>query len=509
MTELKQRMDALADRAAGEPVGLAGLHEARKRKARRQRLGAGLVALGVAVAGTFTAMTAFRDRVDDPTVPVEQAWAAPEVLTVWPENPVRGESPEDVQAAVDAGDESLAWRLDPREVAERFVRMVLAWEGADVQDYDGPALSGSRILILHPKCAEGVLCVREPLFVELSQPTHVGEGGIWSIASVSSDPLGVDVEPTDPASPLAFGSAVHVTADIADDTSAHAGIVVANGCEQAFELETSIPSSTSLVVPAAENLDPSCGRIGAGYVFIYAMDDTTEPTGDPLLEAAAIESPWLTIVPVYAEMQPGETATASPSPVRDVLGITCSTDGTLSLSSTVVAATASGVVVSTGYEYPYDVRFDKDERYGAGDYATLTLDLPPGQHEVQCIRSEGEVVSDPVAFEVVDPNGYWVDPELDCDFVKSVALDSGPVVIQGDPSDELLASADAVFRHEKMGGISADGSVGFGGYPESRGSRSVVFVDLEGSVLGRMGFTQRGQDWYPDHVDTCDGSVIF
>jgi hypothetical protein len=42
--------------------------------------------------------------------------------------------------------------------------------------------------------------------------------------------------------------------------------------------------------------------MGAGYVFAYAQDDTTVPVGDPLLEPAAIEYPWLTIIPLYVEM---------------------------------------------------------------------------------------------------------------------------------------------------------------------------------------------------------------
>jgi hypothetical protein len=506
--DLKQRLERLADRAGDGPVGLEGLRAARSRKARNQRVGAGLLAVVVAVAGTVTAMTAFRDRVDDPTVPSGAAWTPPEVLTVWPENPVRGETPESVQAAVDAGDESLAWRLDPEKVAFHYARSFLAWDDPLVEE-QGIGTT-TPVYVISP-CGPTVDCTTlgasPTLALTLVQPVTNDGHGIWSVTAVRSEPLRIDLQSEDDVPTLAFDSSVPLDAELPDYRSAHAGIVVANGCEEAFEFEANIPASATLPVPAAENLDPSCGRVGAGYAFIYAMDDTTEPTGDPLLEAAAIEFPWLTIVPVYVEMQPGDTVTATPSPVRDALGIMCSTDGSLSLSATVVAATTAGVVVSTGAEYPYYVRFDKDERYGAGDYATLSLSLPPGTHEVRCIRREGEIVSDPAVFEVVDPNGYWVDPELDCDSRSGTDYDAGPLTIEGDPSDALLASGESLIRG--VADVSEAGSFVFGGYPESRGSRWVVLQGPDGSVVARIEFTQSGQDWYPDHSDTCDGMIIF
>lgn len=510
--DLRQRLERLADRAGDGPGGFEGLRAARARKVRRQRLGAGLLAVAVAVAGTVTAMTAFRDRVDDPTVPVEQVWTPPEVLTVWPENPVRGESSEDVQAAVDAGDESLAWRLDPERVAEHFARTFMAWDDPlVVKQGIGET---TPIYTVNP-CGPTVDCSYPAaewlaVVITLVQPAGTGAGGIWGVARVESAPLGIEVGGADPA--LAFGSSVDLTADIADDTSAHAGIVVANGCEEVFELEKSIPSSTSLTVPAAENLDPSCGRIGAGYVFVYAMDDTTEPTGDPLLEAAAIEYPWLTIVPVYAEMQPGDATepTAEPTPdtvVPDTLGISCRSDGTTELTSHVVAAGPAGVVLPAGGDFPFDVRVDGADRFKTGDYTALTLALAPGSHEIRCVRSDERVVWEPVQIEVVDPAGYWVDPELDCEPYGSTDFDAGPIVIGGDPSDELLASGESLMRG--IAKVDASGSFVFGGYPESRGSRWVVLISPDGYVVARTEFTQSGQDWFPDHMDTCDGSIIF
>jgi hypothetical protein len=56
-------------------------------------------------------------------------------------------------------------------------------------------------------------------------------------------------------------------------------------------------------VPELATDDPACSDVGAGYVFAYVTDEITVPVGDPLHEAAPIEYPWLSIVPVYLQME--------------------------------------------------------------------------------------------------------------------------------------------------------------------------------------------------------------
>ena len=118
----------------------------------------------------------------------------------------------------------------------------------------------------------------------------------------------------DPAAGLAGGSDVGFDITVPAAVSAHIGMVAENGCRTATAFEAALSSGAhQLTLPKAKDADPSCGRIGAGYLFAYATDDTTLPTPDPLTEPTAIEFPWITIVPIYLEMETGPSVTATES----------------------------------------------------------------------------------------------------------------------------------------------------------------------------------------------------
>jgi hypothetical protein len=311
--DLKERLSRLADRAT-EPGGdaLERLHQRRARKGRTRRVGTIALALTVAVAGSWGAFAAFAGRDDRTAIGDESpsgaaSWQPPEVLTVWPENPVRGPSPEDVQAAVDAGDESLTWRLDPKQVAERFARQFLAWSEVSAIERDIETSNAVRVFDVYP-CAPDVACDLEgaPPAVHAVQPVTEGRGGIWSIAAVFAHDLSIEL----PAGGLALvidgGSTIDLDLVLPDARRAHIGLVARNGCDEILEFDPGNGSGRhTIALPepaAAADADPSCGALGAGFVFAYAQDDTTVPVGDPLLEPAAIEYPWLTIIPLYVEM---------------------------------------------------------------------------------------------------------------------------------------------------------------------------------------------------------------
>jgi hypothetical protein len=317
--DLKTRLERLADRANEQRTmeGFSRLHEARDRRARRRRVGTVAVALLVAIGGSSLAFSAVRNT-EAPAASGGTEWQPPDMLTVWPENPVRGETPQDVQAAVDAGEANVQWRLDPEQVAFRFGRTFLAWGEVTVVERDSPTEDAVRVFEISPCPPTAVCDLPGPMpTLILAQPVRTDQGGIWSVVAVTNPELAIDVQPMDPQVGLAGGTELRFQLDLPDWVSAHLGIVARNGCTDAYEFKPGLDSGpATLKAPEAvdgTDANLSCGTIGAGYVFAYAQDDTTEPTGDPLLEPAAIEFPYATILPVYLQMIEVDTATAKQS----------------------------------------------------------------------------------------------------------------------------------------------------------------------------------------------------
>src|SRR5687767_1359347 len=114
--DLKDRLQRLSQRIAERPSAFEQLERARDRRAFRRRVGAGALAAVIAVAGTLTALRALPG---DDRLHLSNEADPPTTLTIWPEDPVHAGfgDPRDVQAALDSGDGSHAWRTDPRQVA--------------------------------------------------------------------------------------------------------------------------------------------------------------------------------------------------------------------------------------------------------------------------------------------------------------------------------------------------------------------------------------------------------
>lgn len=321
--DLKTRFDRLADRTTPRDgdAALERLRDLRARRVRARRITAGSLALVVAVAGTAVAIAAFgRDpdstrSVDQPTPTVVPTWATSDVLTIWPENPVRSHvtDPGMIQRSVDRGDEQLRWRLDPEEVGRRFAHIVLGWNAVTLVGLDIENDAGALAFEITP-CPPNVVCDVEgpPLTIWLRQPATTGETGIWSVVQVTSPALDITVPD---ALVLEGGTPIRFDLELPAYRAVHLGLAASNGCRTVTELEPGNDAgSSTLRVPAPMADDGSgCAPTGAGYVFAYTQDDTTVPVGDPLLEAAAIESPYLTMIPVVLEMGTGSVPEESPS----------------------------------------------------------------------------------------------------------------------------------------------------------------------------------------------------
>lgn len=300
--ELRKRLEDLAGRTPSRTLddAFSQLDRARTRRNRSRKLGALVVALAIAIAGTGTALVAFHDDLPNRAVgdPAPDAWTPPDVLTVWPENPMTDETPEEIQAAVDAGDPDLQWRTDPKKVVRRFAAVVLGWSSVTAIERDIETdLPGIRAFDVSP-CPTVATCDIQGSLPEvwLRQPLTTGEGGIWSVAGIVSSGLRISLpEGFEPV--LTPGSDLRFDLSVLRPSNAHVGIVFANGCGSTADLQPGLGSGpAALVVPELPGTE--CGGEGAGYAFAYAQDAATVPIGDPFLESASFTYPWLTAVPV-------------------------------------------------------------------------------------------------------------------------------------------------------------------------------------------------------------------
>jgi len=316
--ELRTRLERLADRAPGArpAAALDRLDRARHRRNRTRKVGALVVAALVATGGTVTALLAFDDdgssrAVGDPS-PTASAWTPPEILTVWPENAVTNHAtdPSVIQRAVDQGDQELQWRIDPDEVARRFAALILGWSDVTLIERDLETEDAVRAYDMTP-CPPDVTCDLEgpgPR-VRLIQPETTGEGGIWSVAEVKSSDLAIagigDVYSAAAGQIVASpGSWVEYQMRLPEGVNAHVGYVLANGCEVATAFDVGLHSDRHVLqLPTAwERASEACSTTGAGYIFAYAQSSITVPVGDPLVESATFEYPWMSLLPIGIEL---------------------------------------------------------------------------------------------------------------------------------------------------------------------------------------------------------------
>jgi hypothetical protein len=175
---------------------LASGHRSSKRSV------AGIVAFAVFIAAGAFAWQALR-----PVTTPETALGPIEGTILWPERTAAMLA--SAQSLADSGDPSVAWRLDPNEVATRFAEDVLGW-GSPGSGYtvsttqDGAASATavvSRLPIHCPVPAPGTLPRCPPPFAEetltLRQAGTTGETGVWNVTSVRASGLDLKLDPGD------------------------------------------------------------------------------------------------------------------------------------------------------------------------------------------------------------------------------------------------------------------------------------------------------------------------
>jgi hypothetical protein len=518
MPDLREDLGRLAD-FVGEPATLHDLETARRRRERRRRTSGLVAGLAVMVAAGVFLATTLRDRpVPTPGDPGPATTGS--ATTVWPENAVNGASADDVQAALDDGDDSLRWRTDPQKVVERFGQQIL---GRSVLIVARPTQVGDGLVVEAWPCPPGEVPIGlscdapqgDPLSFRLIQGARQGDGGIWSVESVTSVPLEVSLGSAASES-IAEGSDVMFEISQLDpSTSAHVGIVASNGCDVVHATDDLPNGQSVLRVPKLDQSSPECAASPGGYAYAYVTDDTTLPSVDPINEPTAIEYPWITILPIAISPEAG-TSESETAAAPTELEVVCDDDSTLVPGSGTVAAQADGVHLAVVNKGTLDTQFNiadgaKNVDLASGNQKRLVQPLDPGRHFVLCSVEGGSFTQ---SIEVVDPNGYWFDPDPDCSADQSNAADfnASAIATDGDPNDELQAWAASTFGSDMGPGVSAlegDYTVRPGAYPEQADDRAVVAVDAEGHVIGVVWFQGSGSNWIASSYVTCDTNAVF
>ena len=252
-------------------------------------------------------------------------------LGLWPERTLA--EAQQVQVAVDAGDQTESWRTDPEEVAKRFVIDVMGWR----EDMgDAPGLFVQNLGEDSPCCTFRVARTPHswpypgpPWWETASEEITVrqfispGAEGIWSVTGVRADQLTV---PYEPGAEVGTDAQLQGRIDSRED-HIQLGGEGGSACSQGEVVtikgpDAAMPDYQPWTSQVTFFRSPECGKTGDGYVALVVggSDPPVDPFGpvNPGLQKRYI--PALTMVPVrfipMASESPSPTsATPCPSPV--------------------------------------------------------------------------------------------------------------------------------------------------------------------------------------------------
>ena len=291
---------------------------------------AGIVAFVVFIAAGAFAWQALRPvtRPETRRGPIEGA-------ILWPERTTAMLA--SVQSLADSGDPSVAWRLDPEEVATRFAENVLGWGSpqsgyrvSTTQEEAGAATVVVDRLPIHcPVPTPGTTPSCPPPFAEetltLRQAGTLGETGVWSVASVRAPGLDLKLDPGDV---IQNGDDIearwHLPAagEAVEGFAASAGYEMGAGYPCEFELMNGpIRSDGSTRLDVSVNpgalLGNHCGPLPASYAWVAT---SVIPRGEgssmflpvPLYQGTSTPTPptsvlyGLTVVPMLISLPGNE-----------------------------------------------------------------------------------------------------------------------------------------------------------------------------------------------------------
>lgn len=498
MRELRTRLERLGERAKVAPDAYERLGRARRRHERNRRIIAGVVAMLVAVAGSFAAFTAFRSGADDQTI---GGGGRSGFFALWPEQTEAGLAA--AQEAVDSGDPDLAWRSDPVEVARRFALEKLAWPSVVVETPEGFDVEIDNVTSLDLAVPSGSSC--NQLVTDAECPTtrttvtmrRLGRlDGLWSIVEVHGEDLALPLLAGDVVS---AGTTISVPTNLPDGEKVSMGVALLAACDRRGP-DDNVEASGGMLEFNVPAMPDGC----AGYVYAIRP-----PTGGG---AVAIGSFLLTdaeAVPAIGylvqEIAAVPVLFSNDAPV-EVAEFSCDSSGTITPSRSLVVAQADGVHVAITNTGDVPVSFSVGELGGdgaePGERIKTVWQLPPAQAQIGCsvVSDGGTGVASSASLNVVDPAGAFVPAEFDCATVvgKSGSYPEGATGYTGDPVQ---------IARDHVSGLEPDDTVERALYPESE--RPVVRVVRGGSVVATVAFFDDGHDgWLVDTFERCDETSL-
>jgi hypothetical protein len=498
MSDLRTQLERLGDRARPAPDAFAKLDRARWRRERNRRIGAGAVALLLALAGSVAVVSAFRGG--DPTT----AGSDEGFFALWPQSTL--DDARAAQGAVEAGGPDLQWQLDPQDVALRFADYALGWQNPAMTSLTP---SGSGSLDVSIADVWGSRDIRRRAVVTIDRLVG-GESsgvwmstGVWSLIAVRSPEFDLRV---DPGGEVVLGEVTAIPTSLADGTQVAVGVRAFEPCtgfrEQTVEVQGGL-----IALPVA--------GVGDGCVgYVYALTPST-PVGQ--LEPGRIMfAGWnedkatlpYTIDAIAAAPVRFVTTDVEPPSVEPVAAgvaeLTCDGSTTTALTP-VVAAQPDGVHVRVTNTSSLDLSLQIEGIGGdnapVGEHESV-LPLAPGEVRLRCVDPASDAGSpgEYVTVEVVDPAGLYVSPELECTSVVGMTPEypEGWMGYRGDPVEAARVL---------LTGLLESDVVERAGYPQS--SEPIVRIVREGAVVGRVHLREDGQGgWLLDTLERCDDPGI-
>lgn len=486
MSDLRTRLERLGERVRPAADAFARLERARRRRERNRRIGAGVVALLVAAAGSLAAFSAF--RAGEP----QQAGGEDGFFALWPES--TGDEALAAQRDVETGDSDVQWRLDAEATAVRFVERAMGWadDPADLAVASTASADGLVTVELATPAAPCPsppvpACLPRDVTVRLRQ--LVADGGIWSVVSVESPVFNVPLRVGDE---VALDGYVAIATGLPDGTDVAVGVAGTGSCTGFDDQGAEVVDGH--VVVAVRGVPIGC----TGYLYALTPGTPIGFVGSEMFERDGSDVPLdylitaITAVPVRfvppAEVPPPSVSVAPVA--QEALRVTCDRTA-IGVDARSVAAGPRGVhvVVENTSTQPLSLVVAADPQGPVNatpvepGITELALQPPPGDVVLYCIAEFGEVGTDLIEVEVVDPQALFVQFDLTCPG-RPVSERSIPIAAW-DHVDPAGAPDPVEFLRSHAQGLLPSDVVEPAGYPEA--ADEVVRVVREGAVVGAFG----------------------
>ena len=541
MSDPRTILERAARRIEPRSDAFERLDRRRERKARNRRFTAGVVALLVAIGGSYTAFTVFRGSSGNLGAVGDSGFHA-----LWPE--VTLADAQQAQAQAEAGDSSLAWRLDPKSVAGEFVNQAFGWDGFSAQMIGGGDLTSSGPVEVLVKSST-IACVVHVPCPELDQAGSafsavvvldqlVNPGGIWSVIEVYNPDLSLRL-PISPGATIVSGQEYLIPFQVPDGFQAEVGYgYISTDCgggvytnysssgnaarvfdvgpegirftvadmsfEQNCEASQSASVGGGMDLPNGASLNTALD----GYIFI-ALQPKGAQEDDPFDATlpSEIGNAPVAVAGVPVHFVPvSEAPTPAPTePLPSVAQVSCSDAGT-QVSTPVVQPQADGVHIavdnSTGADLGLQIKDFGGDNAPMGT-SEIVRSIPPGVYGLACtnLQSSPEPTFQP--FEVQDPAGIWVSTDIACSSGGGVAASgsfaSGAVGVQGTPVEVVTTT---------ISGLLPTDVIEPAGYPATMDEANVRVV-RDGDVVATYHmFTGSQGGWMIDSANACDGTNL-